>query len=246
MPPPSAKVKPHSPQPLKIALETLGYVPTNHGWAVVYASPAELDMWIEAIRAKFYEEGAPYGRAEWDRLLGDFQAVSDVPHILFAEELIAAYPEAKVVLTTRSFESWWKSYEATICGGPEAHVPRYGKYQYLNRLCFAALFGTNTVTEDVARACFMAHYDEVRRLTPKGRLLEFEVKEGWAPLVTFLDKEAPATAFPRVNDTAQFLNTISAHRRAVSWAWASKIAGLTATVVAVAAMLGYLGNARMV
>jgi hypothetical protein len=42
------------------------------------------------------------------------QAVTDVPHILFAEDLIAAYPEAKVILTTRDPEEWWKSYSSTI------------------------------------------------------------------------------------------------------------------------------------
>jgi hypothetical protein len=34
------------------------------------------------------------------------QAVTDIPHLLFAEELMAAYPEAKIVLTTRNVDSW--------------------------------------------------------------------------------------------------------------------------------------------
>jgi hypothetical protein len=55
---------------LKIALETLGYVRTNHGFSI-YSSPVELNMWIRAIKAKFHGEGTPYGLEEWDRLLGD-------------------------------------------------------------------------------------------------------------------------------------------------------------------------------
>ncbi|KAJ7686707.1 hypothetical protein B0H17DRAFT_1204130 [Mycena rosella] len=237
---------------LKIALETLGYVRTNHGFAVAHASPAEIDMWIEAIRAKFYGEGTPYGRVEWDRLLWDCQAVTDAPHVLFAEDLIAAYPEAKVVLTNRSPDSWWKSYEATVAEElkPTLQVrlnswlyPEYGKKQYLLRLVYAVLFGTDSITEDVAKARFIAHYDEVRRLTPKERLLEFQVKEGWAPLAAFLGKEVPAMVFPKVNATKQFQETISTRRRAVSWAWAQKMAApFLAVAVAVAAMLVYIGS----
>src|ERR1700761_1437417 len=44
----------------------------------------------------------------------NMQAVTDVPHILFAEDLIAAYPDAKVILTTRDPEEWWKSYSSTV------------------------------------------------------------------------------------------------------------------------------------
>jgi hypothetical protein len=65
-------------------------------------------MWMEAIEAKFDGKGKPYGRAEFDKLLGHCQGVSDIPAILFAEELIAAYPEAKVILTHRNFDTWYK------------------------------------------------------------------------------------------------------------------------------------------
>ncbi|KAJ7686714.1 hypothetical protein B0H17DRAFT_1071643 [Mycena rosella] len=60
---------------LKNALETLGlgYVPTGYGSAAGLGSPEKLDMWIAAIRAKFYGQGTRYGRAEWDRLFGDCQ-----------------------------------------------------------------------------------------------------------------------------------------------------------------------------
>jgi hypothetical protein len=46
--------------------------------------------------------------------------------------------------------------------------------------------------------------EEVKRFVPKEKLLVFEVKDGWAPLCEFLNKPVPATAFPKVNDTAEF------------------------------------------
>ncbi|KAJ6549245.1 hypothetical protein DFH09DRAFT_1169375 [Mycena vulgaris] len=228
---------------LKIALETLGYVRTNHGFSV-FSRLEEINMWIQAIKAKFFGEGTPYGREEWDRLLGDCQAIADMPHILFAEELIAAYPEAKVVLTNRSPESWWKSYHATVLEIQRPTLrqrlnawldPQFrGRQQELARLGRLAMYKTEHLTEEIAKAGFLAHYEEVRRLTPRDRLLEFEVREGWTPLCNFLGKETPATDFPRVNHTAQFHETISAGRRAVLWRLAPKLVGpLLATVAAV-------------
>ncbi|KAJ7144473.1 P-loop containing nucleoside triphosphate hydrolase protein, partial [Mycena epipterygia] len=198
---------------IKIALETLGYVRTNHGFDA-FADREERNMWTQAIRAKFHGEGTPFGREEWDRLLGDCQAISDVPHILFVEELIAAYPEAKVVLTDRSPDSWWKSYQATVLAIQGLSLrdrlkvwldPHFlGKRVEFSRLVWSTLFQTEHITEEVAKARFAAHNEKVRRLTPRDRLLEFEVKDGWIPLCNFLGKEVPAVEFPRVNHAAQF------------------------------------------
>ncbi|KAJ7485329.1 P-loop containing nucleoside triphosphate hydrolase protein [Mycena latifolia] len=236
---------------LKIALETLGYVRTSHAYSVFTSGPAVIDMWTAAISAKFYGQGTPYGREEWDQLLGDCQAVTASPHILFAAELIAAYPDAKVVLTRRSPDSWWKSYAATVAAEAQNHVllarlsawldPGFsGKRLYLMQHMFRALFGTTDVTEDIAKARFAAHYEEVRRLVPKDRLLEFDVKEGWEPLVAFLGKEAPETAFPRVNDTEQYNMRLAANSRAFWWGLVSKIVGPSLAGVAAAVMLKYV------
>ncbi|KAJ7828337.1 hypothetical protein B0H14DRAFT_3144249 [Mycena olivaceomarginata] len=43
-------------------------------------------MWAEAINAKFFGRGKPYGKEEWDQLLGHCQAVTDSPAMMFAEE----------------------------------------------------------------------------------------------------------------------------------------------------------------
>lgn len=64
-------------------------------------------MWMDALTAKFDGKGS-FGREEWDALLGHCQAVSDWPAVAFAPELIAAYPDAKVILTTRDVDSWHK------------------------------------------------------------------------------------------------------------------------------------------
>ncbi|KAJ7732175.1 P-loop containing nucleoside triphosphate hydrolase protein [Mycena metata] len=194
------------------ALETLGYVKTNHGMDTFY-NPYERQMWIEAMNAKFFGKGKLYVREDWDRLLGHCQAVTDAPHYLFARELIEAYPDAKVVLTIRDPDSWWRSASATI-GVPIPLLRRVGAlidpnettYETFVNLTWAALFGTENWRGDaeLCKARFTAHYDYVRSLVPAERLLDFNVKEGWGPLCSFLGKEIPDEPFPRLFDTAAY------------------------------------------
>jgi len=201
---------------MRIALEKLGYNETNHGFTVS-TSPLEMEMWTEAINAKFFGKGKPYGRAEWDQLLGHCMAVTDMPHLLFAKELISAYPEAKVVLTAREVDSWWKSFKDTIGGVLASPVGDLtvrlvantaGRDREFWRLAFNAMFGTNDVTEEIAKKRYIEYYDEVRSLVPKERLLEYRVGEGWESLCRFLGKDVPAEPFPKVNDTQAFQDQI--------------------------------------
>lgn len=87
----------------------LGVYECYHGFQTILNNPRDNEMWQEALDAKFSKNGGkPYGREEFDKLLGHCQGVSDLPAILFAEELIDAYPEAKIILTHRDFESWYE------------------------------------------------------------------------------------------------------------------------------------------
>lgn len=67
--------------------------------AVAMGSPkSNLDLWAEALRAKYHGEGKKWGREEFDKMLGDYDGIADVPGICFVEELVEAYPDAKIVL----------------------------------------------------------------------------------------------------------------------------------------------------
>jgi hypothetical protein len=61
---------------------------------------------------------------------------------------------------------------------------------------------------DASRAAMIAAYEAnvaaVRTSIPPERLLVFDVKDGWQPLCTFLDRPVPATPFPRTNNSEEF------------------------------------------
>lgn len=59
---------------------------------------------MEAVNAKFLNQGKLYGRAKFDAYLGHCAAVTDMPCATFSEELMAAYPEAKIILVERDVE----------------------------------------------------------------------------------------------------------------------------------------------
>ena len=90
---------------LRIALNQLGYNDTYHMMCASVENPPDCLMWQDAFAAKFDKKGK-FGREEWDKLLGHCQAICDWPAVAFAKELIEAYPEAKVIVTTRDVDSW--------------------------------------------------------------------------------------------------------------------------------------------
>jgi len=158
------------------------------------------------------------------------QAVTDVPHVLFAEELIKTYPEAKVVLTMREPDRWWKSYSDTAGRALRSPV---GLYPWLEpaavaeirafwRLVQVALFGMTEPTAEIAKARFIEHYDQVRRIVPKERLLEYRVAEGWESICEFLEKPVPEEPFPKGNDTQGYHEHLKRQNRAILYKAAFK------------------------
>ncbi|KAK5137473.1 hypothetical protein LTR08_008451 [Meristemomyces frigidus] len=192
------------------ALRLLGINECYHGWQALFNNPRDNEMWLEAIEAKFDGIGKTFGKAEFDKLLGHCQGVSDMPAILFADELIAAYPDAKVILTHRNFDTWYRSALET-CEKRFAHPLTKGlipvgyalmMHSRWTRPAFKRsweiLFDGDFMNN--ARTGYDRHYDHVRSLVPPERLLEYNVKEGWAPLCEFLDVPHPKIDFPNGNE----------------------------------------------
>ena len=54
------------------ALQMLGYNKT-YRMAETLINPPDSKMWQQAIDAEFYAKGKPFGKEQWDQLLGDCQ-----------------------------------------------------------------------------------------------------------------------------------------------------------------------------
>lgn len=55
------------------------------------------------------------------------------------------------------------------------------------------------------RQFFLDHYNHVRAVVLKERLLEFDAPMGWAPLCEFLGRDVPDEPYPRFNNMAGFV-----------------------------------------
>ena len=66
------------------------------------------------------------------------------------------------------------------------------------------LFGGRITDRDHAVAIYEAHNAAVRAAIPPGRLLVYEVAEGWAPLCAYLGVPVPDQPFPLTNSTSEF------------------------------------------
>lgn len=197
---------------MQAALEILGCKPTYHGYTALYKLD-HLPAWTAAFEAKYHNNGKSFTRQDWDQLLGNYGAVTDSPCICFAEDLISAYPDAKVILVERDVDTWYQSFEGLI---DEYYLPIHRILQYLDpqligptARMFAYVFkdkqgfyraGNKRELQQNAKTIYKEHYELVRRVCPKERLLEFDLKEGWGPLCAFLGKEKPEVAFPRLNE----------------------------------------------
>ncbi|RVX70421.1 hypothetical protein B0A52_05920 [Exophiala mesophila] len=197
------------------AYKILG-IPSYH-FASVVVNSRDADMWLEAMDAKYNPDSRrpAFTRRDFDQLLGHVGATTDAPTILFWQELIAAYPEAKVVLVERDEDKWLKSIRVLFSESLNPvgrYILRYtdpGRTGRILTLGFAWFGGWLGVKErDMtldslmvrARGVYRKHYADIRATVPPENLLEYKLGSGWAPLCGFLGKDIPEVPFPHVND----------------------------------------------
>lgn len=89
---------------LKGALEQLGFGPCHH-MEEVFANPPQVANWTAVASGQ---------AMDWGKVFGGYGAQVDWPGAHVWRELAIAYPEAKVIHSVRSEESWWRSFSATI------------------------------------------------------------------------------------------------------------------------------------
>jgi hypothetical protein len=169
---------------LKIALDLLGLGPTCH-MSDLLADPDRAGLWEQALD----------GRRRWAKIFDGYHSAVGPPASGFWEQLIRAYPNARVLLSVRDPESWGRSMRETAWGARNGGSPR-------------------RLIEGMER-----HNEAVRRGVPRGRLLVWSVGEGWEPLCEFLGFPVPDVTFPHVNAGADLFNRVvgSSLEALVAW-----------------------------
>lgn len=154
-------------------------------------------------------------RVDWEALRGDYDFFTDM-YAHFTPDIMRAYPEARVVIVQRDFDSWWSSYASqciNVLLRREAHIWSFASWVILGtspvkscRRQYLGFFGVQDlrdIDEKKARGRYDAFFKEVRELAPEGKTLDYRIGDGWEPLCEFLGKEVPDVPFPMVNTRAE-------------------------------------------
>lgn len=196
---------------LKRSLETLGFNRVYH-MKELLVNPDMLHYWKTLDQT---------GTTDWDGLYSGFDATVDFPCYPWYKEHMKQYPDARVILTVRDFESWHKSVSGTVMtAGPQTpgeKIAMMGKLLTSSRArkvvsCiklfkdkfFRREFEGRFSDKSYAEAKWNAHLEEVKSHVPKEKLLVYDVREGWAPLCKFLGVAEPKDPLPHLNKKENF------------------------------------------
>jgi hypothetical protein len=188
----------------KGALEELGFDPC-YTFVALFSRPADVDHWLTAYA------GQP---VDWRQFFAEFRATVDWPGCDFYEQLMAVYPEAKVVLNVRDPEKWYESLKSTVWEVHQADVEAgrgpdtYPISRLREVMIWQRAFDGQFLDKSYAIDVFERHIEQVKRRVPADKLLVFDVKEGWEPLCRFLGVPVPDKPFPHLMDRAAFQEVV--------------------------------------
>ncbi|KAK4904415.1 hypothetical protein LTR49_026125 [Elasticomyces elasticus] len=132
--------------------------------------------------------------------------------MIFAEELIAAYPKLSATAWAKSFGETVYHYQRRkhfpqgLAERVWAFNVQICQHDEVNRLIM-----TNTPLRHFPKEGEQWYHDHnqmIRDLVPPKELLEFNAKQSWLPICEFLERPVPAAHYPRTNESALFKKTV--------------------------------------
>jgi hypothetical protein len=158
--------------------------------------PEHLPIWLAAL------DGNP---PDWQEFFADYTAAVDWPPSAFWPELAATFPDAVIVLSTRTDgETWWRSVDATIMGGLRDDPEFPDDMRRLDAGLWHRTLGPSWDDPAENAAAYQRWVDDVRRTAPADRLVEWQAQQGWEPLCAALGVPVPDLPFPATNSSAQW------------------------------------------
>ena len=182
-----------------------------------------IDEYLGTILSKSQEPlcGYLFGNASGNRSLDDalatlsgFDAAMDEPYMLLYEEIMAAFPEAKFLLTISDAESWFNNYVDIMHSYQRAHASLTDGRPFYHQDCTGMRsWGCNFVDhaqnqteadyasrKETCLQNYERHIERVQQVIPPEKLLVYNWSDGWAPLTHFLHLPVPEEEFPKVDE----------------------------------------------
>jgi len=179
---------------LKLALEQLLGGPCYH-MLEVFGRPDDVVRWQRCV------DGDP---GPWEDIFGDYSAAVDWPASAYWKAISEAYPEAVILLSSRSSaDAWYASATETIFEVVRRQTADVDAWNHM----VMGMLGQFTPDLDdaaAAKAAYERHNAAVRATAPAERLVDWHPGDGWEPLCAALHVAVPDAPFPHVNTTNEF------------------------------------------
>lgn len=180
---------------MQVALEILGFGPCHHMFEIAN-NPLMKTRW-----GGFVGTGQT---PDWESLFEGYSSCMDWPSAHYWRELVEVYPEAHVILTWRSTESWWASYHKTLMQFRQTTDDHASVgYRTLDMV-----FGKRFEDRAHVTGLYEANVAAVKAEVPAERLLIHKLGDGWGPLCAHLDVPVPDQPYPQTNSTADLQERI--------------------------------------
>lgn len=191
---------------LQEAFGILGFKSYHMSEVLIQIARGDTDKWAAALQNNSIKDILPM------LLDNGYDASADEPVNHFTLQLMEAFPDAKVVLTSRADVNKWVSSVHQISEAMAAFDLLPWSWVFGRFSAFARSFhmarGYELITEfdKFDKQAAAKYYNEwnakIRSSVPPARLLDFQVQQGWGPLCSFLEVPIPKVPFPTANDKA--------------------------------------------
>ena len=181
-----------------LALEKLGYKDVYHGVHALEIQAEHYDVFASASDRLFPNLPTYNGKGmtadDWDEIFAPCEGITDIAGFCYGS-ILQCYPEAKVMLVERPFESWYPSihrlmslvYSRTSCfvrdwieplATPGGRIGVIGSSQKNLLGWSGARDPDEMLSRDRLRKVYDRHYASIRELVPPERLLEYRLGSG--------------------------------------------------------------------
>jgi Sulfotransferase domain len=178
----------------RMVLPTLTGGPCYH-MVDVSEHPEHVAVWQAAL------DGNP---PDWRAFLNEYTAAVDWPASAFWRELAEIFPDATILLSTRTDgETWWRSVDATIMDSfrsPDLD----DDMRRLDIDLWRRTLGPSWDDPAENAVAYQRWVDDVRRTAPRERLVDWQAQQGWEQLCAALGVPVPDEPFPVTNSTAEW------------------------------------------
>ena len=237
---------------VKAALEQLECNCVYHGFELMKSQHGR--AWEELCDRKFGKNAnkKPITREDFEPILRDFEGVAEMPVCAFWEELMDAYPDAKIVLVERDVDKWYPSFYTHVIEIMSSRMSVYvdwfralgilpdSEVSFLKKLYLDYFQAKDwKEMESTSKRVYQWHYNSIaaKAEATNRPYLRMGLEQGWEPLCKFLNKPIPENPFPRINEgeiTRKIgIEEATKNVKAGAWVLFSRAGTLSAAVAAV-------------